>query len=769
MWIAVVTLLKALNRIATAAGRTSSGILLTIVICGCSASGTSFGSSFGPPSPLLQEASRGASTTFEIFIPKRANRAISGSSKSASIGIKNGPPVIANLTARTPGCSKSPDGVRCSVSSRAAPGSDTFEVSIFDGLNATGNKLSTADVTQQIVAGQKNRVNVTLDGITARIVLALQAAPPPEGKKTSIGVSVMAEDAKGSIIVGPGNYATPISLADRDPSGTTKLSATRVTAPSTHVTLAYTGGKLSSAGHNAHITASASGVRPIRISDVYFVTAQDQWVTWGKSPYRNSYNPTETTLTQSNVSGLTLLWKTKVGGVVTGEPVIVANVNGTSQGTVDVLYVGDAHGHLYAMNAGTGAVLWTQTVATETINGSSSDPAQQGCFDQPGGIYGIGGSPVADPALNTVYTVDGMGYLYGFDLATGVQSLRTGPMWAYDASDNNFNITNDYGALNEDVVHHVIYVPGGAHCGNENYGGIQQYNLKTGAISHWYSMGGPPNTYGGIWGPGGVVVSPTEATTPSSDSVYFATAYGPTPAQPGQYPYSIVRLKENMTVKSASVDPIHAAFPGDLDFGDTPLVFAPSAGSGCHIPMLLAAESKNGVLYLLKASNLSAGPIQTIQLGTYSTDGENLGTAAYDPTRNLVYINNGSNSSSLHIKHGLVAFTLSSDCRLKFAWQAVVGPNGEADGPPSPPTVANGVVYYADGPGTNCTPVGNGGCGASPADFNAYNADSGALLFHTTVPGPLFTPPVVVNGLVYLTSWDGQGPGIVYCFGLAKP
>jgi outer membrane protein assembly factor BamB len=143
-----------------------------------------------------------------------------------------------------------------------------------------------------------------------------------------------------------------------------------------------------------------------------------------------------------------------------------------------------------------------------------------------------------------------------------------------------------------------------------------------------------------------------------------------------------------------------------------------------------------------------------------------LGTAAYDPTRNLVYINNGGDSTTLPIKHGLVVFTLTSGCRLKLAWQATVGPNNENDGPPAPPTVANGVVYYADGPGSHCTPVGGSGCGALPADFNAYNATSGALLFHTTVPGALFTPPVVVNGRVYITSWNGQGPGIVYCFGL---
>ncbi len=744
-------------------------ILLALAMSGCAGAG----SSYAPPTAAVAEAPKGAGITFEILVPRpgrpsslRKPHYVSRSSQSLSIAINGGKPLVVNLRASTAGCSAVSGGLRCMISHDAPPGVDTFSVSAFTGLNCNGHVLSTATVTKTIVAGKSNTVSMTLDGVVARIVLALQSVPPREGKPASIGISVMAQDADGNTIVGPGKYYNAIGLADSDKSATTKLSTTTVEAPSTQVTLTYSGGALSSAGLNAHITASSPGVSSSNITNVYFITAQDQWVTWGKSPYRNSYNPTETTLTASNVSGLKPRWHTQLGGVITGEPVVVANVNGTSEGTVDVLYVGDAHANLYAMNAGTGQVLWTKSLLSETIDGSSSDPAQHGCFDQPGGVYGIGGSPVADPARNTVYTVDGMGYLYGFNLATGAQALRAGPMWPYDASDNNFNITNSYSALTEDVLHNVIYVPGGAHCGAENYGGVQQYNLASGAIKHWYSMGGPPSTFGGVWGPGGAVISPREATKPSSDNIYFGTGYGPTPPGPGQYPYSIVRLNKNMTTNSASINPSGAKFPGDYDFGGTPLVFAPAAASGCAIPMLLAAESKDGVLYLFNAFDLSAGPVQTVQVGVTTEYGINLGTAAYDPTRNLIYINNGSNSSSLSITHGLVAFTLTSACRLSLAWQVAVGPNDNPDGPPSPPTVANGVVYYVDGPGSSCTPVGNSGCGAAPADFNAYNATSGALLFHTTVPGPLFTPPVVVNGLVYVTSWNGQGPGVVYCFGL---
>lgn len=748
--------------------RRATLVLWTLVLCACAGAG----SSYGPSAPPVEKI-KGVGTAFTILVPRthrhsslRKPHYASASIQSISIGVNGKTPMIANLTDSSPGCVTVAAGVSCTVSNTVPPGRDTFAVSAFDRLNAKGNELSTATVTQTIVAGRNNTVSMTLDGIVARIVLALQAPPPPEGKSASIGISVMGQDADGNTIVGPGVYYNAITLADKDSSGMTKLSKKTVLSPSTSVVLSYSGGELSSAGHNARITASSPGVNNTNITNAYFVTSQDQWVTWGKSPYRNSYNPAETKLTTSNVSGLKLLWKTQLGGVITDEPIVVANVSGTSEGPVNVLYIGDAHANFYAMNAGTGKVLWKKVLQSETINGNSTDPAQNGCFDQPGGVYGVGASPVADPAGHTVYTVDGMGFLYGFRLATGVQAFRAGPMWAYDAGDNNENITNSYGALTEDVDHGVVYVPSAAHCGNENYGGVQQYAIASRAIAHWYTMGGPPKRFGGVWGPGGAVIDPREATDSSYDDLYVGTAYGPTPPSANQYPYSIVRLNENLTVNSASVNPIGATWAQDFDFGDTPLVFAPSTASGCGTPMLVAAESKNGVLYLFNADNLAAGPTQTIQLGAVEQDGINLGTVAYDPTRNLIYINNGSDSSSLPIKHGLIAFTVTSTCQLSLAWQVTVGPDDIRDGPPSPPTIANGVVYYADGPGSGCTTVSNPKCGSEPADFNAYNASSGALLFHASVPGGLFTAPVVVNGRVYITSWNGQGPGIVYCFGL---
>ena len=491
--------------------------------------------------------------------------------------------------------------------------------------------------------------------------------------------------------------------------------------------------------------------------------AKVDWPTWGMKPTRNSYNPVETTLTTANVGQLQQLWSHTLGGVITDAPVVAANVTGTSEGTADVLYIGDAHANFYALDANTGTQLWSKTLQTTTVNESAT-----GCYDQPGGVYGIGGSQTIDRASSLVYLVDGVGNLYAYDLATGNLKVGPVPMWP-DQNQNGVmvNITNDYGALNEDATAGVIYVPSGAHCGLPNYGGMHTYSIASGTKNDWYTEGGPPNnTQGGVWGPGGAVIDPRSTPNPSMNNIYFGTAYGPIGA--GEYPYSVVRLTEALGVVAAN-NPITKTCCPDLDFGDTPLVFTPSSSSGCT-STLVAAESKDSKLFVFNADAINSGPIQTIQLGTSSEDGENLGTAAYYPPLNMVYIGNGSDSppgTNPRTLHGLIAYTVTASCQLSLAWQvADIGPNQVVDGPPAPVTVANGILYYSDGVGTSgCSPVGNGNCSGS-ADFYAFNASSGAQLYHTTLPVGSFTEPVVVNGKIYLTSWNGQGPGIVYCYGL---
>jgi len=67
-----------------------------------------------------------------------------------------------------------------------------------------------------------------------------------------------------------------------------------------------------------------------------------------------------------------------------------------------------------------------------------------------------------------------------------------------------------------------------------------------------------------------------------------------------------------------------------------------------------------------------------------------------------------------------------------------VGPNFSSV---SPPTVANGVVYYGDGYGNT---------------EHAFDAANGTELWNsgTSIGGGLYAPPTVVNGKLLVASWD---------------
>ena len=104
----------------------------------------------------------------------------------------------------------------------------------------------------------------------------------------------------------------------------------------------------------------------------------------------------------------------------------------------------------------------------------------------------------------------------------------------------------------------------------------------------------------------------------------------------------------------------------------------------------------------------------------------------------MLYISNNSDSNTGTYFHGLVALHAGSNCQLSLAWQQTVGPNYTSD---SPPTVANGVVYYGDGYGNT---------------ERAFNAATGAQLWSSgsAIGGGLYAAPIVVNGMLLVPSWD---------------
>ena len=85
------------------------------------------------------------------------------------------------------------------------------------------------------------------------------------------------------------------------------------------------------------------------------------WAMSGQSATDLRSQPSETKINTSNVNTLAPKWVFSTGGDVSATPTVVGNV----------VYVPDWSGHFYALNAATGAVIWTHQIAEyDGISGS---------------------------------------------------------------------------------------------------------------------------------------------------------------------------------------------------------------------------------------------------------------------------------------------------------------------------------------------------------------------------------------------------------------
>jgi hypothetical protein len=236
---------------------------------------------------------------------------------------------------------------------------------------------------------------------------------------------------------------------------------------------------------------------------------------------------------------------------------------------------------------------------------------------------------------------------------------------------------------------------------------------------------------GAIWGWGGASLDPT------AGAIYVAT--GNAFATPPNYGYaeSIVRLTTSLTEVAANGPTLNTG--KDLDFGSTPVLFQ---ATGC--PTQLAAENKDGELFIYDRDTIDTGPAQRIQV-TPSAGGRFIGLPAWSDATQTLYVALTTNSTSF--QHGMLALTESAPtCTLSLSWNTKIGAMNTYD---SPPTVADGVVYDGNGSGKKTY---------------AFDATTGVKLWGTgkSITGGVFAAPIVVNGMLYVVSWDDR----LHAFGL---
>jgi len=213
----------------------------------------------GPTTPVSFRIDGGSSSTSSNA---RTPKFISPSTQSATISlVVGGTPTLlstVNLTPGSTGCVTDSSGLVCTVTINAPIGQDTFIINTYDQTNGNGHLLSTATDIATIALNATNTVAVALNGVIASVKVILGSSSVQAGTPATTTVNVVAYDAQNNLIIGPGNYSSPVTLTNSDTSGTIQLSATQVLAPGVPVTLTYSGA--STLG--ATITPAVSGAPP---------------------------------------------------------------------------------------------------------------------------------------------------------------------------------------------------------------------------------------------------------------------------------------------------------------------------------------------------------------------------------------------------------------------------------------------------------------------------------------------------------------------------
>jgi PQQ-like domain len=462
--------------------------------------------------------------------------------------------------------------------------------------------------------------------------------------------------------------------------------------------------------------------------------AGSDWTQFDFDSRHSGNNPRESTVHAGNVATLHVRYHVTLPGVADGAPVFLEGV-ATPQGTKDLLFLETRDGRLLALDAATGATVWSQQAATGPGSTTSS--------------------PAVDPNRQYVYAygLDGMAHKYrvgdGSEIMTGgwPEPTTLKPGVEYGASALSIVTTRD--GTSYLYVAHGGYPPNNA---GDDQGHVTAIHLGTGAQNVWnancsdqavhfvLSPGTPDcsQQQSGVWARAGVVYDP------DTDRIYFATGVGPYDASTGGHDWgdSVLALNADGTGSGGGL-PLDAYTPVDqnylqannLDLGSSAPAVLPAAPASKY-PHLAVQAAKEPELHLVNLDNLSG------QGGPGHTGGEvepvavPQGGATLTSLAVWVLPQDGTTWMFVANDNGISAMQLFVDASGNptiFSQWSKTGNGG------SSPIVANGIVYYA-----------------GAAGLQALDPVNGNVLWHDTSIGPIhWESPILVNGRLYVGDENG--------------
>jgi Putative Ig domain len=510
--------------------------------------------------------------------------------------------------------------------------------------------------------------------------------------------------------------------------------------------------------------------------------------TYHDDPARDGANDREYALTPSDVTSSEFgkLFSCTVDGAIYAQPLWVANlkVNGTVR---NVVFVATAHDSLYAFDADATPceLLWRVSLIDSSHGGTGGEvtvPAGtsgnlvgQGDGDMAPEV-GVTGTPVIDPATNTLYVVsksmNGAGTsfhqrLHAIDITTGAE--RSGSPVTIAGSfpgsgDGGSTVAFDPRMENQRaglaLAAGVVYVAWGSHEDTDPfYGWVIGYAYDGSGFSQVGVINTVPNyRHGGVWMSGAAPAVDSEGRLfVLTGNAGFDAASTSSPND--DYGDSLLELSATLGVLQyfTPSDESSDALYND-DFGAGGAAVLADLPSGSPVQHLVISGGKDGSLYVLDRDALGgfgdANAWQQISIGTESgRSGGPPGVIwAVGAMWNDYYYIAGA-------EEPLVAYRLDpSTAKLSLAATATA-PAGGFGFPGSTPSISasgntNGVVWALDD-SQYCT---NGSPGCGPAVLHAYNAsnvrqelwNSSGSSADRAGNAVKFVVPTVANGKVYV-------------------
>ncbi|CAM5469621.1 cell wall-binding repeat-containing protein [Leifsonia shinshuensis] len=463
--------------------------------------------------------------------------------------------------------------------------------------------------------------------------------------------------------------------------------------------------------------------------------AEQAWSQFGNGPSHFGVNSAETEIGPSTVGALMPLFTVSLPGAADSPPVEQPAVV-TAGGTRDLLFTTTKAGWIVALDAVTGATVWSHQYGPGTcrINGGSTP-----CYTT--------SSPAVDPSGAFVYSYGLDGKVHKYATGTGAETVDSSwpEVTTLKPSDEKMSpaltIVTTGG-------HTYLYAANGGYPGdNGDYQGhVTTIDLASGAQHVFNTLcsqltahfaPAPPTACGSVQS--AVWARPSVVWDPGTNHVLFSTGNG---SFDGSRNWGDSVLALNPDGTGAGGGPVDSWTPTnqsqlnqqDLDIGSTaPQVVTPPAGSS--VAHLAVQSGKDSMIRLLNTANLSGqggpghqgGQLQSIavpQGGEVLTQPANWVDGS---GTSWVFIANGNGISGLKLTTGA-----GGAPALTTAWtQSAAG---------TTPIIAGGVLFYQSTSGIRALDPATG--------TQLWSASAGASGLH-------WQSPIVVNGRLYFS--DGSG------------